>query len=119
VRSVVGIDPSRRLIAVGDMPEEGARLVFCTRDREAAHRDLVRIIAELRDEVDEAGQTVLGALYHSCVARGAHLFGSQGAELATIRHHLGDVPLVGMYGLGEIAGSRIHGHTGVLTLFVA
>lgn len=119
VRSVVGIDPSRRLIAVSDMPQEGARLVFCTRDREAAHRDLVRIVAELRDEVDDAGQTVLGALYHSCVARGAHLFGSQGAELGTIRHHLGDVPLVGMYGLGEIAGSRIHGHTGVLTLFVA
>jgi len=119
VRSVVGIDPSRRLIAVGDTPREGSRLVFCTRDREAAQRDLVRIVAELRDEVEQAGQSVLGALYHSCVARGAHLFGSQGVELATIRHHLGDVPLVGMYGYGEIAGSRIHGHTGVLTLFVA
>lgn len=119
VRSVVGIDPSRRLVAVGELPEEGDRLVFCTRDREAAQRDLVRIVAELRDEVEQAGNRVAGALYHSCVARGSHLFGSQGAELATIRHHLGDVPLVGMYGHGEIARDRIYGHTGVLTLFFA
>jgi small ligand-binding sensory domain FIST len=119
VRSVVGIDPSRRLIAIGERPREGDRLVFCTRDRDAAHRDLVRIIAELRDELEQAGRSAAGALYHSCVARGAHLFGSQGAELATIRHHLGDVPLVGMYGHGEIARDRIYGHTGVLTLFSA
>lgn len=117
VRSVVGIDPARRLIAIGELPSEGEHLVFCTRDRDAAQRDLVRIVAELRDEVEQAGQTVAGALYHSCVARGSHLFGAQGAELATIRHHLGDVPLAGMYGHGEIARDRIYGHTGVLTLF--
>jgi small ligand-binding sensory domain FIST len=119
VRSVVGIDPSRRLVAIGELPQEGDRLVFCTRDREAAQRDLVRVVAELRDEIEQAGNRVAGALYHSCVARGSHLFGSQGAELATIRHHLGEVPLVGMYGHGEIARDRIYGHTGVLTLFFA
>ena len=53
------------------------------------------------------------------MARGAALFGTAGEELETIRHHLGDVPLVGMYGSGEIAGDRIYGYTGVLSLFVA
>jgi small ligand-binding sensory domain FIST len=53
------------------------------------------------------------------VARGGALFGAAGEELETIRHHLGDVPLVGMYGSGEIARDRIYGYTGVLSLFVA
>ena len=119
VRNVVGIDPHNRLLAVAGLPVEGGRVVFCTRDREAARRDLVRIVAELRDEVDEEGLAIRGALYHSCVARGASLFGTAGEELETIRHHLGDVPLVGMYGNGEIARDRIYGYTGVLSLFVA
>ena len=119
VRNVVGIDPHNRLLAVADVPAEGDRVVFCTRDRDAARRDLVRIVSELRDEVEEEGLAIRGALYHSCVARGAALFGTAGEELETIRHHLGDVPLVGMYGSGEIAGDRIYGYTGVLSLFVA
>ena len=119
VRSVVGIDPSNRVVAVGDTLQSADRAVFCTRDRDAARRDLVRIIAELRDEVDDEGLEIRGALYHSCVARGSHLFGAPGAEMELIRHHLGEVPLIGMYGNGEIARDRIYGHTGVLTLFVA
>ena len=62
--------------------------------------------------------TVRGGVYFSCVARGESLFGSQGAELDIIRHNLGDVPLIGMYGNGEIARNRVYGYTGVLTLFV-
>ncbi len=119
VRNVVGIDPHHRLLAVSDVPVQGDRVVFCTRDRDAARRDLVRIVSELRDEVEEEALTIRGALYHSCVARGSALFGAAGEELETIRHHLGDVPLIGMYGSGEIAGDRIYGYTGVLSLFVA
>jgi small ligand-binding sensory domain FIST len=61
---------------------------------------------------------VLGALYISCAGRtGAH-FGAPGAEMAIIRHALGDVPLVGMFAGGEIAHHRLYGYTGVLTVFV-
>ena len=48
------------------------------------------------------------------VARGEHLFGESGAELALIRHNLGDVPLAGFFANGEIADGRLHGYTGVL-----
>ena len=34
-----------------------------------------------------------------------------------IRHALGDVPLVGFYAAGEIAGHQLYGYTGVLTVF--
>ncbi len=118
VRNVVGIDPHNRLLAVAGTPREGDRAVFCTRDQQAARRDLVRICTELRSEVEEADLQIRGALYHSCIARGERLFGSNGAEMELIRHYLGDVPLIGFHANGEIARDRIYAHTGVLTLFV-
>jgi len=118
VRNVVGIDPRNRLLAISGTPREGDRAVFCTRDADAARRDLVRICTELRSEFEESGRRPRGALYHACVGRGENLFGVRGAELAIIRHNLGDVPIVGIYAGGEIARDRIHGYTGVLTLFM-
>ena len=118
VRNVVGIDPQNRLVAVAATPSEGDRVVFCTRDQQAARRDLIRICTELRGEIEDESLQVKGALYHSCVARGAQLFGAPGAELELIRHNLGDVPLIGFHANGEIARDRIYGYTGVLTLFV-
>ena len=118
VRNVIGIDPHNRVLAISGTPQAGDRAVFCTRDQQAARADLIRICAELRDEVETEGLTVRGALYYSCVARGSHLFGAPGVEMDLIRHNLGDVPLVGFYANGEIARDRLYGYTGVLTLFV-
>ena len=118
VRHIVGIDPINRIVAVGDHIQPDDRAVFCTRDAQAARRDLIRICAELRDEAEESNLTIQGALYFSCVARGPNTFGDTGAELAIIKHNLGDVPLVGFYANGEIARNKLYGYTGVLTLFV-
>lgn len=118
VRNVVGIDPHQRLLAIAGTPRAGDRAVFCTRDQQAARRDLTRICTELRSEVEEEDLQIRGALYHSCVARGEQLFGDNGAEMALIRHYLGDVPLIGFHANGEIARDRIYAHTGVLTVFV-
>ena len=118
VRNLIGIDPHNRLLAVSAEPEPGERIVFCTRDQQAARADLIRICTELREEIEADALTVKGALYYACVARGQALFGTQGAELEIIRHNLGDIPLIGMYANGEIARDRIYGYTGVLTLFV-
>jgi small ligand-binding sensory domain FIST len=38
-------------VAVADSIEPGMRLAFCTRDVEAARRDLVRICSEIREEL--------------------------------------------------------------------
>ena len=83
-----------------------------------ARADLIRICTELREDLEASGQTARGAHYVSCVARGQHLFGANGAELALIRHNLGELPLAGFFAHGEIADGRLHGYTGVLTLFV-
>lgn len=118
VRNVVGIDPQNRLLAIAATPSEGDRVVFCTRDRETARRDLIRVCTELRGEIEDEGIEVRGALYHSCVARGSQLFGRAGAELELIRHYLGEVPLIGFQANGEIARDRVYGYSGVLTVFV-
>ncbi len=116
VRHVVGIEPDMRVVAVADEVQVGDRLIFCTRDDDAAHKDLIRICTELRDEVETEGQIVLAAHYVSCVARSGQLFPGQQSELDVLRHCLGAVPLIGFYANGEIARDRLYTYTGILTL---
>jgi small ligand-binding sensory domain FIST len=52
VRHLVGLDPLRRGIAVADLAPEGSELTFCERNQEAARRDLIRICAEIREELE-------------------------------------------------------------------
>ena len=115
---LLGIDPVSRAIAVAGGARSGDRAVFCRRDAAAARADLIRICTELREDLEASGQVARGAHYVSCVARGHRLFGESGAELALIRHNLGELPLAGFFAHGEIADGRLHGYTGVLTLFV-
>ena len=59
-----------------------------------------------------------GAVYFSCLGRGASLFGESSEELRIIRDGLGEVPVVGFFCNGEISHNRLYGYTGVLTLFL-
>jgi small ligand-binding sensory domain FIST len=136
VRHLVGLDPGREAIAVGDELHQGMQLAFCTRNVEAARRDLVRICSEIREELEpqtaldvvgsgpaaaEAGgasQRIAGAIYVSCAGRGGPHFGGASAELQIVRRALGDVPLTGFFAAGEIARHHLYGYTGVLTVFV-
>jgi small ligand-binding sensory domain FIST len=137
VRHLIGLDPARRGVAVAEALEPGMRLAFCQRDVQAARRDLVRICAEIRDEVEsgaeaalmaasegalaEPARRILGAVYISCAGRGGPHFGGPSAELKIVQHALGggvdEVPLVGFFAGGEIARHHVYGYTGVLTVF--
>jgi small ligand-binding sensory domain FIST len=113
VRNIIGIDTSNGCIAIADNIEPGQKMFFCQRDRTAATKDLSVMAEKLRRRTDQ----VHGALYISCCARGPHLFESAEEEIALLQTALGNVPLVGFYANGEIAGDRIYGYTGVLALF--
>lgn len=138
VRHLIGLDPGRRGIAIADAVPVGTRLAFCERNAEAARADLVRVCAEVREELEpeelglpmaatlssadvEAGprapRRIAGAVYVSCSGRGGPHFGSPSAELQVVRRALGDVPLVGFFAGGEIARHSLYGYTGVLTVF--
>jgi len=115
VRNLIGIDPKRGMLAIGEELQLGARLLFVRRDRDSAREDLRLMAEELKGRLDGEPR---GGLYFSCLGRGPSLFGSDGRELDIIREVLGDVPLVGFYGNGEISNARLYGYTGVLALFV-
>ncbi len=140
VRHIVGLDPMRQGIALAEHLQAGMGLVFCRRNAQAARADLTRICAELREALEPESlsfeiaqlQTqepthtlpaavgrIAGAVYVSCTGRGGGHFGGPSAEMQIIRHALGDVPLVGFYAAGEIAGQQLYGYTGVLTVFVS
>ncbi len=140
VRHLIGLDPSRKGIAIADVAEVGMTLAFCERHAVAARADLMRVCAEIREELEPqevtaevaqalgAGEAesaphlargIAGAIYVSCTGRGGPHFGGPSAELQIIRRALGDVPLVGFFANGEIARNHVYGYTGVLTVFTA
>ena len=115
VRNLVGVDPERQLLAVGDLLHQGQEVMFCRRDGNSAREDLERM---LKDLTQRASRPPRGAVYHSCLGRGRYLFGDDSAELKLIQDYLGDCPLVGFYANGEVFHNRLYGYTGVLTLFL-
>lgn len=138
VRHIIGLDPARRGVAVAEHVEAGMQLAFCRRNVQAARADLVRICAEIREELEpqelsvetamalaapeaeaapHPGRGIAGAIYVSCAGRGGPHFGGPSAELQIVRRALGDVPLVGFFAGGEIARDHVYGYTGVLTVF--
>ncbi len=140
VRHLIGLDPKRRGVAIADVPSTGMSLAFCERNAEAARADLVRICAEIREELEPHEMTlevasalnapeaessphparrIAGAVYVSCAGRGGPHFGAPSAEMQIVRRALGDVPLVGFFAGGEIARHHLYGYTGVLTVFTA
>ncbi len=140
VRHIIGLDPAQRGIAVAERLEAGMQLVFCQRNAQAAKADLIRVCAEIREELEpeelpveaalalaaseaesapHPARGIAGAVYVSCTGRGGAHFGGPSAELQIIRRALGDVPLVGFFAAGEIARNHLYGYTGVLTVFTA
>ena len=138
VRHIIGLDPARRGVAVGEQVQTGVRMAFCQRNTQAARADLMRICAEIREELEpqemplqtaaalaeseleaapHPGRRIAGAIYVSCAGRGGPHFGGASAELQLVRKALGDVPLVGFFAGGEIAYDHLYGYTGVLTVF--
>ena len=140
VRHIIGLDPARKGIAIAELPQLGTKLAFCERNAVAARADLVRVCAEIREELEpeevslevanalsapeaesapHPARRIAGAIYVSCAGRGGPHFGAPSAELQIVRRALGDVPLVGFFAGGEIAGHHVYGYTGVWTVFTA
>ncbi len=138
VRHIIGLDPARRALAVSDQLEVGMQLAFCQRNAQAAKADLMRVCAEIREELEpeelpvqaltelaavgaesapHPARRIAGAVYVSCSGRGGPHFGGASAELQIVRRALGDVPLVGFFAGGEIARNHLYGYTGILTVF--
>ncbi len=104
VRNLTGIDLAKGWISVAEPVEPGQSILFCRRDHDAALTDLRRMV---RDVKRRAGSPPQAGLYFSCIARGPNLFGSNSEELRLIQEELGELPLTGFFGNGEIFHNRV------------
>jgi len=115
VRNLVGIDYHHKLLAMGDTVYPGMSLMFARRNAHSAYKDLIKMLNALKSRIKKSPK---GGIYYSCMGRGKNLFGKDSQELRIIQRVLGNFPLVGFFGYGEISNQYLYGYTGVLTLFL-
>lgn len=116
IRAVVGADPDRGAVAIGDVVDVGRTVSFQVRDGDAAGEDLDALMARFTAE-----GPVEGALLFSCNGRGASMFASADHDVAAVRRGLGISGVAGFFAGGEIgpvAGrNHLHGFTASILAF--
>ncbi len=120
IRNLIGADPRRGAIAIGENLQEGMRLRFHLRDAETSAEDLHAMLTGYEKTISDNGSPT-GALLFSCVGRGEYLYGQPGFDTGIFQDHLGSVPVGGFFCNGEIgpvAGTTfLHGYTSSFGLF--
>jgi small ligand-binding sensory domain FIST len=118
VRNIIGLDPQKGILAVGEEVREGEKMIFTLRDGQRAREDLEQMLERQRENL--GGKTPAFGLYFNCCARGSSLYGLPGIDTAYIRRTLGDFPLAGFFGNFELGplgkANRMLAYTGVLLL---
>jgi small ligand-binding sensory domain FIST len=121
VRNIAGIDAQSGAIAVAAPVREHQILQFQLRDRRTSAEDLDDCLERYRRSQDPAA--VRGALLFSCVGRGAGLYGEPDHDSLAFKRALGDVPLGGFFGNGELGPvdgrTYLHAYTSAFGLFRA
>jgi small ligand-binding sensory domain FIST len=117
IRGVLGIDPEREAVAVGDVLEIGRTVRFQVRDAETADEDLY----ELLDAHLERVGRVDGALLFSCNGRGSAMFGTPDHDALAVRDTLGPIGVAGFFAAGEVGPvggqNHVHGFTASILVF--
>ena len=120
IRNLIGIDPQRGAVAVGENLQEGMRLRFHVRDAETSAEDLRAMLTGYKEIIPEHAE-VSGALLFSCLGRGEGLYNEPNFDTGVFREHVGDLPVGGFFCNGEIGpvgGSTfLHGYTSSFGLF--
>jgi small ligand-binding sensory domain FIST len=119
VRNIIGADPRRGAVAVGEHLQEGMRVRFHLRDAQTSAEDLHAMLKGYENKSPE--NTLSGALLFSCLGRGEGLYGRPNFDTDVFREHLGDVPVGGFFCNGEIGpvggATFLHGYTSSFGLF--
>lgn len=119
IRNLVGVDPQRGALAIGEHLRNGQVVQFHLRDAAASAEDL----ALLLDRFAGAGLAggARGALLFSCLGRGIHLYGCADHDTGVFKERLGDLPIGGFFCNGEIGpvggATHLHGYTSSFAIF--
>ncbi|MEV8630028.1 FIST N-terminal domain-containing protein [Streptosporangium sp. NPDC051023] len=117
IRGVLGIDPEREAVAIGDVVEVGRTVRFQVRDAATADEDLYELLDAHREEHGRAD----GALLFSCNGRGSAMFGSADHDAVAVRETLGPIGVAGFFAAGEVGPvgghNHVHGFTASILVF--
>ena len=120
IRNLIGVDPNRGAVAVGEHLQEGMRVRFHLRDAETSAEDLHAVLKGY-EKASPDTENLSGALLFSCLGRGEGLYGRPNFDTTVFREHLGDVPVAGFFCNGEIGpvggATFLHGYTSSFGLF--
>jgi small ligand-binding sensory domain FIST len=112
IRNLLGIDPDRGGVAIGDVVDVGATVQFQVRDAASADQDLHALLD---------GREADAALLFTCNGRGARLFGAPDHDASVVDQVTDGGPTAGMFCAGELGpvGGRnfLHGFTASVALF--
>ncbi len=119
IRNIIGIDPDQGSLAVA-APLQPAQVVqFHVRDAVASAEDLDRCLSRYSSDLGRSKPR--GALLFSCLGRGVGLYGTSDHDSSAFRSRVGDVPLAGFFGNGEIGPVQrrtfLHGYTSAFAIF--
>ena len=89
-------------IRVGGIPRQGQSVQFLKRNAKLASEDLEKRLQYFRD----LDRHVVGAILSTCKGRGTAMFGRNDHDASAVAKALPDVPVVGLYSLGELAPVR-------------
>jgi small ligand-binding sensory domain FIST len=119
IRNIIGVDPRRGALAIGEMLKEGQTVQFHLRDADTSSEDLDMMLSQYvadRPAPDEAG-----ALLFSCLGRGSYLYGRADHDTDMFRQKVGLMPLTGFFCNGEIGqvggATYLHGYTSSFGIF--
>ncbi|MEU8245297.1 FIST N-terminal domain-containing protein [Nonomuraea sp. NPDC048916] len=117
IRGVIGIDPEREAVAIGDVVEIGRTVRFQVRDAATADEDLYDMLDAHREELGR----VDGALLFSCNGRGSAMFGTADHDPVALRDTLGPIGMAGFFAAGEVGPvgghNHVHGFTASVLVF--
>jgi small ligand-binding sensory domain FIST len=120
IRNLIGVDPRRGALAVGENLQEGMRVRFHVRDAETSAEDLHTMLKSYEESLPRT-ESPSGALLFSCLGRGEGLYGRPNFDTSVFREHLGAVPVGGFFCNGEIGPvggtTFLHGYTSSFGLF--
>ncbi len=117
VRNILGLDARTGALAVAAEAPKNGVVQFHLRDADTSSEDLDAVLRGYT----ELGHRPAGVLMFSCVGRGQGLYGRPNHDVDALVQHVGDVPVGGFFGNGEIGpvGGRthLHGYTTSFALF--
>ncbi|MCP4499996.1 MAG: hypothetical protein GY822_08555 [Deltaproteobacteria bacterium] len=121
MRNLIGFDPNSGSLAVTAPIWPGTTLAFALRDGASARADLEETLLSLKESLGD--KKALAVLVFTCLARNHTLFGVPHYDAERVADVFGDVPVVGINAVGEIAtiGSQtqLFGHAAVITVLIS